>query len=176
MYSTAGVATPTATPTLDDSVHYIISTCWYDSWIQLHVLHQSKAKRRIYPFLARLEGIGERRRSKRLGAVLNEDELLLLCSNSELVSVSSAIANWQIHVNSKSCDLNTDSAILRVYKSRACPSLKFNDNYSRIILLFYEHLLFPKKFRNNVRSLIMELLPEPLQKEISFTASRYSAA
>ncbi len=59
----------------------------------------SQKWRRIYPFLARTEGVGERRRSKRLdlGAVL-DDELLLLCTNSELVSVSSAIANWQIHV------------------------------------------------------------------------------
>ncbi len=48
-------------------------------------------------------------------------------------------------------DLNTDSAILRVYKSCARPSWKFNAHYSRIILLFYEHLLFPKKFPNNVQ-------------------------
>ncbi len=55
----------------------------------------SQKRCRIYPFLARLEGVGEHRRSQRLdlGAVLDDDELLLLCSNSELVSDSSAIAN-----------------------------------------------------------------------------------
>ncbi len=54
----------------------------------------SQKLRRIYPFLARLEGVGERRRLG-VGAVLDDDELLLLCSNSELVhvSVGSAIAN-----------------------------------------------------------------------------------
>ncbi len=67
----------------------------------------TQKRRYIYPFLARLEGVGERRRTNRLGvgAVLDDEELLLLCSNSELVSVSSAIANREIHVENHSARL-----------------------------------------------------------------------